>query len=75
MSLAVQATQPLARDLENLRESAETLSSVLQAGLVFLPDVAHNADARVFLSLALGRVDGMLGALASARTLRLVHGA
>jgi hypothetical protein len=74
MTIAVQATQPLARDLENFRESAETLSSVLQAGLAFLPDVAPNADARVFLSLALGRVESMLGALASARTLRVVGG-
>jgi hypothetical protein len=74
MTIAVQATQPLARDLEAIRETAETMSSLLQVALALIPASMATDEARRFVSVALSRADVLVCEIAEMRTLRVVGG-
>jgi hypothetical protein len=74
MTIAVQATQTLARDLEAMRETAETMSSLLQIALALIPASMATDEARRFVSVALSRADVLVCEIAEMRTLRVVGG-
>lgn len=75
MLTAAQATHPIARDLENFRETAETMSSLLQIALALIPAGMATEDARRFVSVALARADVLVCEIAEARRPRLAMGA
>jgi hypothetical protein len=71
MTIAVQASHHIARDLENFRETAETISSVLQIALALIPASMTTDEGRRLVSMALARTDDLVCEIVETRRPRL----